>query len=263
MDRIESQTFTLTFGDRAENHRSMEIIGNEIEDGLSISDLKQAEKFFSKLGATCKLINLKNNVKGSVVESVYDSIDDAYILIIENGANYLLNPKTADDLYVEQHKLKKDTKAFMYGRVVNKKARHNLCFSDFSQKADYENKKGTVVNFDKVPLTKKLREIIPNIVKNDKVRNLQCEGNYYYDIRKTYIGFHGDTERKIVIAVRLGADFPLHYQWYHAGEKIGDVFTNVLKHGDMYFMSEKAVGQDWKKPSLYTLRHAAGNINLL
>lgn len=150
MDKINSQTFTLTFGDRAENHRSMEIIGNEIEDGLSIFDLKRAEIHFVKLGATCKLINLKNNIKNSVEKSVYDSIDNAYILVIENGANYLLNPKTVDYLYIEQHKLKKDTKAFMYGRVVNKKARHNLCFSDFCQKADHENKKGTIVNFNKV-----------------------------------------------------------------------------------------------------------------
>jgi hypothetical protein len=26
----------------------------------------------------------------------------------------------------------------------------------------------------------------------------------------------------------------------------------------MYLMSEKAVGTDWKKPTIYTLRHATG-----
>jgi len=263
MDKIDSQTFTLTYGDRAENHRSMETIGNEVDRGLSKSDLEQAKKYFTNLGVKCKLINLKNNIKEHVPNSTYNNIDDAYILVVENGVGHLLKPNSANDLYMEQHKLKKDTKAFMYGRVVNKKARHNLCFSDFSQKADYENKKGTVVNFNKVLLTKKIREEIPNIIKNNIVSNLHCEGNYYYDINKTYIGFHGDTERKIVIAVRLGANFPLHYQWYHNGEKLGDLFSYVLKHGDMYFMSEKAVGQDWKKSSLYTLRHAAGNIHLL
>lgn len=29
------------------------------------------------------------------------------------------------------------------------------------------------------------------------------EGNYYYDINKTGIGFHGDSERKKVIAISL------------------------------------------------------------
>ena len=31
----------------------------------------------------------------------------------------------------------------MRGRVVNKHARHNLCYANKAQKADYENKKGT------------------------------------------------------------------------------------------------------------------------
>lgn len=263
MDKINIQTFTLTYGNKAENHKSMEIIGNDVEHGLTKNDLEKAKKYFTKLGAECKLINLKNNIKKHVSRSEFNGIDDAYILIVKNGANYLLSPKSTNDLYLEQHALKKDTKAFMYGRVVNKKARHNLCFSDFDQKADYENKKGTVINFNKVPLTKKIREIIPTVCDSDIFKNLQCEGNYYYDVNKTYIGFHGDGEREIVIAVRLGADFPLHYQWYYQGDKVGDPFERILNHGDMYFMSEKAVGQDWKKSSIYTLRHAAGKINLL
>jgi hypothetical protein len=102
----------------------------------------------------------------------------------------------------------------MYGRVVNKKARYNLCFSDYAQNADYENKKGTIINFNMTPNTQKIRETIPKIINNDIVCNLQCEGNYYYDIKNTYISMHGDAERQIVIAVRLGAPFPLYYQWY-------------------------------------------------
>ena len=31
-----------------------------------------------------------------------------------------------------------------------------------------------------------------------------------------------------------------------------------LSHGDMYIMSEKATGNDWKKSSIETWRHAAG-----
>ncbi len=43
-------------------------------------------------------------------------------------------------------------KAFMYGRVVNKHARHNLCFDDVSQKSDFENGKGSVINFEILPI---------------------------------------------------------------------------------------------------------------
>jgi hypothetical protein len=32
-----------------------------------------------------------------------------------------------------------------------------------------------------------------------------------------------------------------------------------LDHGDIYVMSEWAVGSEWKKSTLYTLRHCAGS----
>ena len=102
----------------------------------------------------------------------------------------------------------------MYGRVVNKHARWNLCFSDESCDADYENKIGTVVAFDDVPETKLLRQKLYEIV-GDKAKNLECEANYYYDIKKCGIGFHGDAERRKVIGVRLGESMPLHFQWFH------------------------------------------------
>lgn len=267
MDKITSQTFTLTFGNCAENHKSMEIIGKQLDSGLTKQDLDTAKNYFEKLGAKCELINLKKLIKNEISCEAFDKIPDAYLLVVREGAKYLLDQEfkdfSTDSLYMEQEVLEKDKKAFMYGRVVNKKARHNLCFSDFDQESDFENKKGTVVNFNKVKYTNAIRMMIPKIIPNEKIKNLQCEGNYYYDIKSTYIGMHGDAERQIVIAVRLGANFNLYYQWYHSGEKVGSLFETTLSHGDMYFMSDKAVGHDWKKSSLYTLRHGAGPRELI
>jgi len=57
----------------------------------------------------------------------------------------------------------------------------------------------------------------------------------------------------------LGAKIPLCYTWYHNNENISEVITiDTLEHGDMYVMSEKTTGFDWKSKSKYTLRHAAG-----
>ena len=83
--------------------------------------------------------------------------------------------------------------------------------------------------------------------------------NYYYNIDECGIGFHGDTERKIVICARLGATIPIHFQWFHRHKPIGSRKIFTPNHGDIYIMSEKAVGNDWRKSSLYTLRHAAGS----
>ena len=66
--------------------------------------------------------------------------DPAYILVIISGCNALLPPSPtpvmklgADGIYNEHIGLPYDTKAKMRGNVVNKKARYNLCFSDFDQ----------------------------------------------------------------------------------------------------------------------------------
>jgi len=141
--------------------------------------------------------------------------------------------------------------------VVQKHARHNLCFGEQGQAPNYEGGKGRVVAFDSVPLLKKLRAVLPEVI-GEKGRGLLAEGNYYYDVSKCGIGFHGDAERRKVIAVRTGATIPLHYQWFLQTKPVGERVVLSLGHGDMYVMSEKAAGTDFKKKTVYTLRHAAG-----
>lgn len=51
---------------------------------------------------------------------------------------------------------------------------------------------------------------------------------------------------------------PLHYNWFKNGIPIGKTAKFIINSGDIYVMNEKATGNDWKKKSLYTLRHAAG-----
>ena len=48
------------------------------------------------------------------------------------------------------------------------------------------------------------------------------------------------------------------FNWFHKNQPLGEKITLNLNHGDIYVMSEKAVGQDWKKMNSYTLRHSAG-----
>ena len=90
--------------------------------------------------------------------------------------------------------------------------------------------------------------------------NLKGESNIYYDPRKCGIGYHGDGERKKVFAARFGAaeQVPLYFQWFQNSEPVGERMHIPLADGDMYAMSEKAVGFDWLKKKIPTLRHAAG-----
>merc|ERR1711971_766044 len=167
--------------------------------------------------------------------------------------------KSTDDVFEEQSALSIDTKYFDRRRkkVLNKHARGNLCFAETGHGADYENGKGTVIAFDAVPLTKHIQQRLRAFF-GDKAKDLVAEGNYYFDTKKCGIGFHGDAERKKVIALRLGQSIPLHFAWFYKWQPLGERCELMLNHGDLYAMSEKATGFDWKRSSICSLRHAAG-----
>jgi hypothetical protein len=105
---------------------------------------------------------------------------------------------------------------------------------------------------------KSLMEKLPFHFGN-KARNLKVESNYYYDITKCGIGYHGDSERRKVIGMRLGnTSLPLYFQWYFDNKALNEPIKINLDPGDIYIMSEKACGTDWKRKKIYTLRHATG-----
>lgn len=255
---------TLTLGDQAENHTGMETLGEIVNegDGFNLIDLQQIKLNLETIGILCELIPLELYQNIDTIDVSCESPEEAYILIIRNGVNKLLQRSsefTQGAMFTEQCNLKMDKKAWMKGRVVNKHARWNLCFDTESREPDYENKKGRIVSYDEVPITKKLLDIIPEYF-GPKATNLKGEGNYYYDRTSCGIGFHGDSERRKVIGIRLGwgESMPLHYQWFKNSLPVGERIIINLNAGDMYVMSEKAVGQDWKKKKIYTLRHATG-----
>ncbi len=253
---------TVTFGECAENHVGMQKLGAAAAQGLTLHDLVMAKDRFADLGGDCKIIHL---VSAGGVEGAFEDItpDPAYVLVVRRGVQLLLRhagvhlPPGVDVLQVEHEAFEADKKALMRGVVVNKRARWNLCFADEEQEPDYESGCGRVVAFRDVPFTKVLRDSLP-LFFGEKARGLFAEGNYYYDIAKCGIGFHGDAERRIVIAARFGAAIPLHYQWFHRSVPIGKRIPIQVGPGDLYAMSSKAAGTDWKRRSIPTLRHAAG-----
>jgi len=215
---------------------------------MNLEDLLRTQRWFQERGVETTVYDLNLLLPAGTVA------EPAYFLHAKNGVSCFCDP---DQLLAEQDALPWDTKFFSYGEVKNKIARHNLCFANFSQEPDYEQKMGRVIAFDQLPLLNQVKAGIEQAV-GEKGRNLIAEGNYYYDVNKCYIGYHGDKERRKVFAIRLGAPFPFYYQWFHQWKPVGTRGTLMMTHGDFYIMSEKAVGTDWKYPSLITLRHAAG-----
>jgi hypothetical protein len=243
-----TQTFTLTYGDIAENNPGMQRIG-KLATGFTLDDLHRFRQHFKDMGRNTMLVNLSKQLPDGEISDM-----DAYLLVIRDGLSSLLNTGTNDDFYMEQSNLTPDKKALMRGSVKNKRARWNLCFNHIGQDPDYENGKGTIIPYDQVPLLNEVRLQLEQLTN----RTLVVEGNYYYDPSKCHIGFHGDTERRCVIGVRSGQSMNLYFHWYKRHEPIGRGVKVLLNSGDIYIMSTKAVGYDWKKSTISTLRHAAG-----
>jgi hypothetical protein len=176
-------TITLTFGDCAENHKGMQILGTKSEITYSYNDLEIMAADFG-----LEFVDLSyENHKACVVIA----------------RNYV---KPRDELLQEMLELDWDKKYFdtRRNRVLNKLARWNLCFDDKSQEPNYEDKEGRIIAYEDVPILSELRK---KIIETFNVPNLVVEGNYYYD-KNCGIGYHGDGERNMVIGVRLGDTMP-------------------------------------------------------
>eukprot|EP00042_Codosiga_hollandica_P034434 m.240968 g.240968 ORF g.240968 m.240968 type:complete len:300 (-) comp54409_c0_seq2:80-979(-) len=255
------QTFTLTFGDQAENHVGMQKIGQMAERGFSEAELSTAQEWFQARSISTELVRLNELLPAD------SNAEPALVLMARGGLAALLDEgQTVDQFFTEQQVLDKDKKAFMYGRVVNKHARHNLCFAETAQAPDYESGKGRIVSFSSVPCLSAVRRNLTRAL-GAAANDLACEGNYYFN-KDCGIGYHGDGERRKVVGVRVGDAMPLHYTWFHRNQPVmcgGKPARRELMfgHGDVYVMNEVAAGTNWKSSSKLTLRHAAGAAKFL
>ena len=243
------RVYTVTFGDVAENHARMQKIGVLAKNGYSVEKVASLADKLTEKGLKCEIVDLSNHWSGEAV------VEKATVLVIRRGVQHIIKTENTKVLMREHDELSKDKKALMRGKVVNKHARWNLCFAEEDQEPDYETGKGRIVAYKHIPLTQLVRERVAEWMEDGL---LNGEANYYYDITKCGIGFHGDAERKKVVAMRMGESMPLYFQWFQHSQAVGDKVKIDLHDGDMYVMSSKSVGFDWLKKIEPTLRHATG-----
>lgn len=252
-------TITFTCAEVGENHVGMEAIdrqgnpGQKAKRGFTVKELKQTASKLTTEGYDAQVIDLEPP------EEYIDQLDKiAGILIVRN----FLDCDQSEELLGQCESLEWDSKYYDRRRkkVLNKHLRRNLLFADFAQEPNYEEGKGRVVPIEDVSMLDETLQRIENLFPLDSLKTgpLIVEGNLYHDLKKSGIGFHGDTERRIVIGFRVGSEMNLVYEWYHRSARIGKRYEFVLGPGDLYAMSDKATGWDWRSPQKVTLRHAAG-----
>jgi hypothetical protein len=267
---------TYTWCECGENHHGNQQIGQIADPGQGFmrADLVAA-KTFAEENYNCdtEMFNLKKVglindagepliIKNKINEIV--DVNSAHFLIIRGFIPAILNKYkfSMNDLMKEVMGQKWDNKYWDTRRqkVLNKHARENNVVSGKAQTANYAEGKGTIHAFENMTIMDILKK---EFMKIGEKFNFACaEGNKYMDggKKKNGIGWHGDSERRRVLSMRLGLNpsMPFYYRWKYKHKEIGQIMKWDINAGDVMVMSEWAVGTEWKKSSLVTLVHATG-----
>jgi hypothetical protein len=253
----------LTWGDCGENHAGNQLVGKIQESGTGVT--------------MADLAGIQAGYEGVADLTVFAATEAcphkgaAGVLILRNFLNEEEQQAMLSELTVKVW----DTKFLntRTSKVLNKHARSNLIFQrGVSQVAVYEEGKGTIEDIDRMPhlssADRKVREIsrkIGDLATPTQDCPLICEGNKYRTetTKKSDqqgIGYHGDSERTRVFALSIGGyNYPMQWVLFNRYCPQAEPEKVFLNSGDLYIMSELAVGQHWNKSSLWTWRHAAGH----
>ena len=255
------KTWSLTIGNGGENHTGMEFLGKRRKkgEGWDINRLLGAKDLLENIfGKKVELFNLNELCLEGVEIPEGKKPKDAYLMVVRN----FLTTEVHENFKKELSSYEWDRKYFDTRRqkVLNKHARANVCYGKTGRASDFENKKGTIIGFDQSPLVGKLLKVVEMLMDE---QDLIVEGNQYDDATKNGIGPHGDTERVLVACLRVGYEMPMKFGMFWNCLMRGKSFETVINGGDLYFMSEEAVGARWKSKSKWMWRHAAGAKKIL
>ena len=249
-------TWSLTIGNGGENHAGMEFLGNMRKkgQGWDIDRLLYAKEILENIfDKHVDLFNLNELCLEGVTIPEGQKPKDSYLMVVRGFLSDRVHQNMIKELgsYVWDRKYW-DTRR---QKVLNKLARANVCYGKEGREANYAEGKGTIVGFEQSPLVGNLLKVV-EILMRDK--DLIVEGNQYDDVSKNGIGPHGDSERVCVSCLRVGESMPMKFGMFWNCKLRGKPFETLIKGGDLYFMSEEAVGAEWKSRSKWVWRHCAG-----
>jgi hypothetical protein len=249
-------TWSLTIGNGGENHTGMEFLGKlrKKGQGWDVDRLINAKDIMENIfDKQVDLYNLNKECLEGLTIPESSKPKDAYLMVVRG----FLSDKVHQNMVKELGSYEWDRKYWDTRRqtVLNKLARANVCYGNKARKANYSEKKGTIIGFEQSPLVGNLLKVVEILMKDE---GLIVEGNQYDDVNKNGIGPHGDTERVCVSCLRVGASMPMKFGMFWNCKIRGKPFETVMNGGDLYFMSEEAVGAEWKSRSKWIWRHCAG-----
>lgn len=247
--------YALTLGEVSILHVGGKELGERGRRGFTNEELAQIHKKLRSKGA-----NVEHVMISHALPEEHQSANAASVLVIHDGAALICGDAAAADKMLEEQQSIPYDKKFWNARqkkTMHKRARYNTTFAehDVAPSEDFQ----TPSTHAFPPTLAAFRNGLASVL-GDKAAGLSAEGNHYFE-PKSGIGYHGDAERKIVICLSLGGSSVLRYHWRMPGSSehtLSPVDIRV-SHGDVYVMSEKATGFDWKYRSRVRVVHGAGS----
>jgi len=253
-----------------------EEFGKATAPGLPVAVLEKMAEVAKADGKTVRLYDLADMVQGTHLEG---ATTPAKFLVIRDGLSWLGTSQGFFEgltgfeilkrLEAELDGAHRNVRELM-GKGPNRKVRtlrcrHHMAFAKEYQEGNVGEGRMRVNGFPHHPALQTLRDAFVQFLTqcgdpHIQEREVLMEVNHYYDVRKAFIGYHGDGERGLVTGFRLGRAafrFPFHFQCrqkapkeMNAERKLaawGKPMTVYVNRGDVYFMSHKATGSDWMK----------------
>jgi len=228
---------TLSFARGARGHLKTSSVP-EAFTGVKLPDLERIAGKLEARGVECAITKMSH------------AGEAAYVL----HAKQAFDPAAAE---AELQSIQFPTQDLSRGSVVNLKKRLNAQVADYSQEADLMARTQKVVHWDSLPACRAIRDSLKELT-HEPVLNCDI---VVYPGEKCGIGWHGDRERALIAGVRLGRKtgaFPLKFCFFHDWAPVSQVWTFEFQPGDLYVPCAKATGFDAGRPSVVSLKHAAG-----
>lgn len=163
----------------------------------------------------------------------------AYILIVRNAVQAILNTENTLELRAEQDKLPLETKMWFNNRYVNSHKRSHCYFSEIAQEANEAKEQLYICDIKTQPLLNTIRCALPVIIDDAIAANLNCEG-FYYHYRTDRLDIRKDAHRRLNIGIHYNKTTHLTFVWRYNNirMKYSKNITFYLNDGDMYFLTD-------------------------
>lgn len=242
-EQVFDESYTLTFSDSSDAKRTGKL-------GFSIAELQKVQKEFEKKGFTCELIDL--NIVLPPAHVIVDT-PKARVLIIRQGVRDFGTGSDADGILQKLKTLPWDDRVWFKHKPVKNPMRHHLRFGE----VEYNSDEGHVVALKSIPDIVRIRQTLNEMYSYRGVE-FDVEGDRFYNPETCGREPWGDQDRRFVVGVQLGAMMKMAFTWYYHESPFSQPVVIELQHGDIFMLSDKAVGHDVNRKAIATLRRTCG-----